>query len=538
MLSVVIADDELNIVELIQHMLDPQLADVAGVALNGMDAYEVVTRLQPDLLITDVRMPGYSGLELIEKVKVSSPETDIIVISGYREFDYLQSILKFGVQEFLLKPVDSEELNGAVRRMGQKRGQAQEHACYVADMESNLVQSYQRLREEYVLKLLYEGESCLNSKLLPERLFSFQRGRYNVLLLKADCDSESDDAGAADLPYVRTLLERYRDTIINAFRSKCYDIACSIQGNKVYFIFNYSADQSEEAFWNLSEFNKMYISDMLVTENYKYGFLHFTLGVGISVSGTDQIGESFRSALCAVGNRLNPCSGGVIDGKSVDKGESVLLGAEMRERLTAAIVTMDVDAIMEVLTANTEKHIASGDYYRIYDQASAVLYFARNIVLMQNLMGEEEYAQVYNAAEALDNCFSVKMVNACLKRYFHELVSIIREIRENRASKPIRLALEYMQENFAKPITLQSVAETIFYSSNYFSNAFKKQTGKTFLEYLTELRMDAAQDMLRNSTKSIGEIAHEVGYSDEKYFSKLFAKTVGIKPNEYRKFYS
>ena len=538
LLNIVIADDELNIIELIQHMLDPQIAHVADIALNGIDAYEAVTCLPVDILITDVRMPGYSGLELIERVKRVRPEIEIIVISGYREFDYLQKILKFGVQEFLLKPIDGVELNAAILRIKDKKSAKSNQERYLAELRSDLRQSQKCLREEYAHKLLYDSASFSDDESIPHNLFRFSGSMFIVLILKADYRMEQNDTAAESMAYVNTLLQRYRATIIQAYQEKCRDIVHITKTNRVYFIFNYDTAPEEEDFGESLHFNKRYIRDILVTESQKYGFLNFTLGIGIPVHALRQLSTSYRSALVAIGNRLDPHTRGVIEGCGGEVSEDIKLDIDLRERLMAALTALDVGKTMRILKVKMQAYCERGEYYKIFCFADAVIAFAKSFVLMQNMLEEAHYAEIFNVEDALDNCFTIQMIEECLHRYFKELVSMVEEVSDKRASKPIRLALDYMKQNFAQPITLQSVAEVVFYTPNYFSNAFKKQTGKTFLEYLTELRMEAAQEMLKSTAKNIAEIAHDVGYSDEKYFSKLFIKSVGIKPNEFRKFYS
>lgn len=538
MLNIVIADDELNIIELIQHMLDPQIAHVAGIALNGIDALEAVASLQVDVLITDVRMPGYTGLDLIERVKQTRPEVEIIVISGYREFDYLQRILKFGVQEFLLKPIDGTELNAAIMRIQDKKNRANDQERYLAELRFDLQQSHKCLREEYARKLLYDSASFPDNDSLPLNLFHFSGNTFIVLILKADQCIEQNDTAAEGMAYVHSLLERYRAMIFQAYQEKCKDIVHITMSNRVYFIFNYDTNTGEEDFGTSLHFNKRYIRDILVTESQKYGFLNFTLGIGVSVHSLRQLSESYRSALNAIGSRLDPNARGVIDGAVGDADEDIKLDIDLRERLMAALTALDVCKTMQILKAKIQGYCERSEYYKIFAFADAIIAFAKSFVLMQNMLEETHYAQIFKVDDALDNCFDIQMIEECLHRYFKELVSMIETVRDGRASKPIRLALDYMKQNFSRPITLQSVAEVVFYTPNYFSNAFKKQTGKTFLEALTELRMEAAQEMLKNTAKNIAEIAHDVGYSDEKYFSKLFIKSIGIKPNEFRKFYS
>ena len=121
-LKVMIADDEERICQLIEALIDCDALQmkVVGVAHNGLEACELVKSLRPDILITDIRMPGYSGLELIEKVKESEENLEIIIISGYAHFAYAQTAIKFGVGDYLLKPINKEELTGTLRKLGEK----------------------------------------------------------------------------------------------------------------------------------------------------------------------------------------------------------------------------------------------------------------------------------------------------------------------------------------------------------------------------------------------------------------------------------
>ena len=114
----------------------------------------------------------------------------------------------------------------------------------------------------------------------------------------------------------------------------------------------------------------------------------------------------------------------------------------------------------------------------------------------------------------------------------------VNECNENKTPKPIRIAQEYVLEHFASPITLQEVAGMVYLSPNYFSAMFKQQTGMNFLDFLTKVRIEEAKKLLKTSLMNVAEIAHEVGYADEKYFSRLFIKIVGVKPIEYRKFHA
>ena len=125
MLKVVLADDEKKILLLLQKLIDWERLgyEIVGTANDGLRALELVRELHPDLLITDVRMPGCSGIELIQQAKELQPDLHFIIISGYRQFEYAQNALKYGVEDYLLKPLKKEELTGILMRLSDKLGE-------------------------------------------------------------------------------------------------------------------------------------------------------------------------------------------------------------------------------------------------------------------------------------------------------------------------------------------------------------------------------------------------------------------------------
>ena len=180
-LKVVIADDEVRICQLIQALVnwEEMGMEIAGTANNGIDACEVIEKESPDILITDIRMPGCSGLELIEKIKKTKPELEIIIISGYAHFEYAQQAIRYGVGYYLLKPINKVELMGILEKLKNKIGER-------IDSEQN---RQELLRQAQLQKSIFEpvsfsmsvgmpvtdtrklGESVQEAlKLIPERM--------------------------------------------------------------------------------------------------------------------------------------------------------------------------------------------------------------------------------------------------------------------------------------------------------------------------------------------------------------------------------
>ena len=170
MLKVLIADDERLICRLVQILADWEALgmEVAGTAENGLEAQEKIRQLEPDILITDIRMPGLGGLELIEQAKALRPELEVIIISGYAHFEYAQSAIKFGVGNYLLKPIKKEELMGTLRTLGERclaRKEAQVKSSL--SLESRR-KDMERIRASLAKEVLGRETAGLTEKRLEE----------------------------------------------------------------------------------------------------------------------------------------------------------------------------------------------------------------------------------------------------------------------------------------------------------------------------------------------------------------------------------
>ncbi len=173
MQKVMIADDEERICRLIEALVDWKALDmeVAAVAHNGLEALEFADRFRPDILITDIRMPGCSGLELIEKVKKRMPELEIIIISGYAHFEYAKSAIKFGVGEYLLKPINKAELTMTLERLRAKIEARLREKEDIQQMEQKSRHDVLRLRELLLERLFDQKAEGLSLRVLQEEYY-------------------------------------------------------------------------------------------------------------------------------------------------------------------------------------------------------------------------------------------------------------------------------------------------------------------------------------------------------------------------------
>jgi len=536
MLKIVIADDEQNIVELIKRFCEYPSVEVIGEARNGVEAECILREKQPDMLITDIRMPGMNGLELIKRVKKDFPELEVVVISGFRVFDYIQSALKYGVSDFLLKPIDKSDLHKIFEQVLEKRKNNEQHYQYVENIEQNLRVSLARLRKEWLLKIVQK--KMVDVAFLTDELFCFEAGsRFCISILKADCSSE----GLEHVPYIITLLEKIGENISQILEGYGMDIIYACDGMRVFFAIHFPEAIDPNNFWRKQENGKVTLKDYLINEGYKYNFLRFSMGIGAYVENLNDIVHSYNTANEVINNRMNP-SVSIVTGysklrKQCEKVNVYNLSRKDQEMFSNLIEGVDEKGIVNLFNNTLDRSIdETGDYSWIYEYAWAVVKLIRQVLIMKGTI--DEFPDEYDIEGLIDNSYSIECLKERFAIFVGQVIEKVIEFKENKLSSPIRMAQEYVNENFASNIAIQEIASMVYLSTNYFSATFKAQTGMTFLDYLTMVRIEESKKLLRNSLLNVSEIAHSVGYSDEKYFSKLFMKKVGVKPIQYRKFYS
>ena len=197
LLKVLIADDEINIILLIKSLIDRKktAVEIIGEAGDGITALEMVRRLKPDVVITDIRMPGMSGMDLIRHVREEQIPVEFVIISGYSEFEYARSAIQYGVSDYLLKPIKKDELNDVLAKLESQRASRREQQMQFNLMEDRLASNNGILRKNLLQNLL-TGDGKLFGQTLEagkdKDIFDFRGSCFTVAAVKLDCVSDSE----------------------------------------------------------------------------------------------------------------------------------------------------------------------------------------------------------------------------------------------------------------------------------------------------------------------------------------------------------
>lgn len=536
MYKVLIADDEKKICQLLQYLVNWQELnmEITGVVHNGIQALEAVRQNKPDIIITDIRMPECGGLDLIRQVKQLYPDIDFIIISGHRQFEYARKALQYGAEDYLLKPIKETELVRVIERIRARKQEFKISQEEKRELEQNVLDNTQKLNAVFVQDLIADkiDVSNLNRNYFQtEYKLNFTYSLLNALCLKIDVESKR--LNSAELK--QFMQKRVRSVIDHNFGNDKCIYCCGIASDKMFIIINYEELFFEELIHRMRHVisDIKNISDMRVP-------IHATIGVGISSEETERLPESVLAAGQAADNRIIQGVDQIILPRPRENQGRVkdYVTYSIQKKLLEGMENLNQNQITDVLKEvfETIERDQRYDGKLILDTCSEIIE-----ILLQGCkiwFSSEELQQISTEYTLLVNrCYQKEMLKSCIREIVDKIFFRIKKQREEKEKRPISAAKQYIKQKYAAPISLDEVSSYVNLNAAYFSSVFKKETGQSFSEYLTMVRIRKAKELLLDAERTVLEISDLVGYSDEKYFSRIFRKTVGLSPSEYRKLY-
>ncbi|MCE5344540.1 MAG: helix-turn-helix domain-containing protein [Eubacteriales bacterium] len=527
MLRVLIADDEERICQLIQALGEWQRLklEVVGTSSNGPDTLSLIRTLKPDILITDIRMPGCDGLQVVEEAHKIMSSLEVIVISGYAQFDYAQTAIRFGVGEYLLKPINRVALNHSLEKMAARCLARQQKET---DIES-LLESQQDDRQLLRLKLIADlsaGRLDAFGSAALERTYHFTASQDASQFILLKMDYNPDCFGEASLAIVRG---KAQSLIAPVLQTLCADAVLDFIPIGLIGVVNYPHERQEALRTQLRN-----ALNQLVVERDLFGPIEFSLALGPLCLTLRELAASYSATLNIAAECLTEGTGQLLEGLA---GPSGLMEMDYQTRYAeAAAHAIDVMNLEEATAA-----------VALLEEATTVpgvrgwellaLVRGAGLIFITRLNAEQSDGVLAAYYTRLSLCSATSALFECLRKLQCDQLLLLAQRLRDRDTQPIRNAKLYIRKNFAQPITLEEVSAAIGFSVNYFSTLFKKETGSGFAKYLTHIRMDEARTLLRDTNHSIAEICKSVGYGDLKHFTHTFRTETGLTPGEYRKLY-
>lgn len=537
MLKVLIADDEKMICSLISQLLDWNALgyEIVGMAYTGVDAHEMIRKEQPDVIISDIRMPGYDGIELIKRTKEAGIEAEFVMISGFKQFEYAQNAMKYGVKYYLLKPIEEDKLQEIAEEIKDAILSRKQHDHYRNQLELEIQETRDKMKKRFLTSMLFgEQESrkiadC--NSINQEYSTSFKEGVFQAVFIKVDTDRGEEESIGSMIEK----LEKYTDILGDV----CEEHITTEMHSGIITLVNYKFEQEALVRKKIEE---MYEEIKKYIDRFE-GF-SVVLGVGRKMDHFLESNLCLKTAIDAIKYRIRISNTNIIylenyqfEPYDIDK----IVTEGKKQAYLSKVVSGDIRGAQECLAATLREIRYSGGSYSpilFFDILIAYVDLLTDYCKQQDLYSEEYERNLKKWNVSTDNIRSEKMLLAVTEELIRETLEYAAEEKKSKDIKPIREIKKYIEENYMEEISLGQLAELVDMNASYLSSVFKKETGMTYSEYLILCRVKQASRLLVETNLSIGEIAHQSGYQDARYFSKQFSKQVGLKPSEYRKLYS
>lgn len=536
MLKVLIADDEIKVCQLIYHLIDWESMglEVAGIVNDGKTAYQFICDKRPDIVITDIRMPNYDGIELIRRSKEQFPEIYFIIISGYSHFEYAHSAIKYGVEDYLLKPLKKKELQSTLNKIIEKNSTMATMASERQELQSLVHMAEEKARKNLLAEMIIHPDvmkqGFTREAINKEFHCHFEEGFYTILKVQPFMCNDAINEAALSL-----LLSKLDQLVRERLEFCCDELVTYIHENSVLCIVNVKEPSLTDIRKQLNKM-KSHIS------NLKDIFQEIKVFVGVG-GITDNMKDLFQSisqADVAILNRIAGPDRYIIEFSSESISHltaSDIVDLKYRNGLLGCIERFDIEGVndmLQQLKKKLESYAFDGKLiFNCYMEAVRIFLFCmKNYNISLDSLNEDWFKKRYNLYTTLQEVFTG------MQQDIHMFFRTYEESKKIADNKPIRMAKQYINENYNTLLTLENVSAYVGFNPAYFSSMFKKETGKNFMEYVMEVRIQNAKQLLIQTVKDVADIAMDVGYTDLKYFSKLFKKITGLNPSEFRKLYS
>jgi len=537
MYKVVIVDDNPYDVEGIRKILECSEIDISivGTYSSGYEALQNIPYLEPHIVITDIQMPEIDGIELAQIIKEKHKNTKIIFVSCYDDFDFAKTAIDLDVFGYILKPIISEQLLNAVRKVlniCENENQMQKERTELLLQINN---SLPVLREEFLRGLLFSSEidKIENLQARIEFLKFNLPTQYCVRTICIQIGSNSNDKTNADVSDEYFFASSVKK-VINSFDNKLHRMFAIQTSNNGFALVAFSNSTFEDT--NIS-FLELIVS-IKETVSKQFDVL---ITIGISNFGTyfSEIPRLYQQSLSAIKTKFF---------KTEDE---IILYEEIEELPGQTFVDINLQSlfneIKEILLYKTEEDVAHFlDKYldtarNIAKDESFIKSFIYTIInILQVVLIEENesfdsiFGNQFTVWEKLNNFDTIVNVKQLIFNMFKMCIEYLQRTGSGSYGQIASDIKKIIHENYHQRLVIKDICDMIYFSPTRANYIFKQETGKTIFDYLTEYRIIKAQELLQNPYSKIYSVMNEVGYVNKANFNLQFKRITGYTPTQYR----
>lgn len=525
--SVFLVDDEEEVIRVIMKKINWEEIgfSVVGYANNGVKALEMMEEIQPDVVMTDIKMPFMDGVELSRRIRREYPAAKILFFTGFDEFEYAKSAIHLEVEDYILKPVNSTELTNVFVQLKRKLDQEISEKRNVETLQKYYLESLPLLQTNFYISLL---EGRVNEKDISQYLSDYQLvlpGPFYCCLVVHTSTAQMP-GNMNPLLLATSVHKQVEERLTEKWHAKCF----SYLGNTILIAQLNMEHEISDLTDDCDRFCK-YAKSILGAV--------VTIGIGTLCDGLLSLSESYHDAREAVSYRVIYGVSRAINiqeivpqesDRSVPVSDAVLLDL-LKMIQFGSKQDVEKAAVQYLDQMGSPRHSLSQHHVDLMELVSTLYRFAVNHEILFDDFGGD-IRDLYSSLLDMEPLALRDWLIGCSYLFQDQLIHV-----RNRSTKSlISRAEAYVQHNYGEEdLSLDHICEVLGLSNSYFSSIFKKETGKSFIHYLTDYRMEQASRKLLETNEKSYIIAQNVGYTDPNYFSYVFKRRFGVSPSKYRR---
>lgn len=534
MYRVLIIDDEPIIRKGLANIINWSLlgCEICGEASDGKSGLAMIEKLNPQIVLTDIRMPEVDGLKMIQDAQVLIPRAKIIILTGHRDFNYAQDAIKLGVFDYVLKPSKIEELTAiikrAVRELDIEKEKSAENGIFKELYEKNIPILREKLIYNLVHGLYAEGRDIeAQMERLDLKLEGFVMGIVE--------NDEKGEKGEKDSYQMQLYQFGIISSLEEALANHCSVLTTALDSEHVLFLLR----ESNACRLDMEVLNEKLsnLKDMVIN------CFNFSVSIAISSRGESykDLASKLRECKKALEHKFYLGCNAIIHASDLNtffkvKDHSAL--THYQNQLMTAINSGNralVEQTVQMIRSNTvnlepdDKAFVKSFYFGILSEINSIRH-----ALSSDMHDKSGKTALSNMYKLIEECDHIDSLSDILLEASKKAADNINSYNKKNMKLLLRKAVDYLHAHYNEQVTLSEVADHLYVSPYYLSRMFKKELNQNFVDYLNEIRIEKAKELLKDIRYKTYEVADLIGIGDPHYFSKLFKKYVGLTPTEFK----
>jgi two-component system response regulator YesN len=493
--------------------------EVAGEASNGVEAFQFISKHRPDIVICDIRMPVMSGLELIRQAYESGIGSRFIILSGYDDFHYVKEALKYNVENYLLKPIQVDEMEQTIHQI-------------VGKLESDLLMQLERSRENELILNNVLNRAITNQidlYVLKNKLQLIPAGidLFDSKLQAAVIDFLTKGAGPA--ANSSAAIQAILDICLQTFPADYAVVFLDHAGRIVIICRVEDAGRQKE---RLVQYLQRVYDRSPDLEDARW-----VMTAGSLVNGCKHLHESYQNALSVQQYRIYCEERDVIfyeDVAAKQAGYSNWFTVD-HLHLEESLMNGDVQGVRQFVEQTFQRLSRLGaDPDAVYSFVMEVVISLLRVIRIKGIPQSEIFSDESRLLRYIYGFEDIGQLKRWLNAKIEATVDGIKNPKTENMSKVVKDLLLYIDQHYHEDLSLKTYSQKIHYNPIYLGRLFRKETGEVFSDYVNKVRIEKSKSLLRSSSMKINDISEAIGFSNPNYYHNIFKKLVGMTPSEYR----